>query len=55
MQDKYCNENDGILAQLVEHLTFNQAVPGSSPGCLINLNLMIKTLYNNTSIDVNRE
>ena len=26
---------NGILAQLVEHLTFNQAVPGSSPGCLI--------------------
>ena len=25
----------GILAQLVEHLTFNQVVPGSSPGCLM--------------------
>jgi hypothetical protein len=25
----------GILAQLVEHLTFNQGVPGSNPGCLI--------------------
>ena len=27
----------GILAQVVEHLTFNQVVPGSSPGCLISL------------------
>ena len=26
----------GILAQVVEHLTFNQVVPGSSPGCLIS-------------------
>ena len=26
---------DGILAQVVEHLTFNQVVPGSSPGCLM--------------------
>ena len=25
----------GPLAQVVEHLTFNQVVPGSSPGCLI--------------------
>ena len=25
---------NGILAQSVEHLTFNQGVPGSSPGCL---------------------
>lgn len=25
----------GILAQSVEHLTFNQGVPGSNPGCLI--------------------
>ena len=25
---------DGPLAQLVEHLTFNQVVPGSSPGRL---------------------
>ena len=24
--------NFGLLAQLVEHLTFNQGVPGSSPG-----------------------
>ena len=23
---------DGSLAQLVEHLTFNQGVPGSNPG-----------------------
>ena len=23
------------LAQVVEHLTFNQVVPGSSPGCLM--------------------
>ena len=26
---------DGILAQVVEHLTFNQVVRGSSPRCLI--------------------
>ena len=26
---------DGPLAQAVEHLTFNQVVPGSSPGWLI--------------------
>ncbi len=26
---------DGILAQLVEHLTFNQVVGGSNPPCLI--------------------
>ena len=26
----------GILAQLVEHLTFNQVVRGSNPRCLIN-------------------
>ena len=26
---------DGPLAQVVEHLTFNQVVPGSSPGWLI--------------------
>ena len=24
----------GVLAQSVEHLTFNQVVPGSNPGCL---------------------
>ena len=31
------NVNDiyGPLAQVVEHLTFNQVVPGSSPGCLM--------------------
>ena len=27
---------DGRVAQLVEHLTFNQVVPGSSPGALTN-------------------
>jgi hypothetical protein len=26
----------GILAQLVEHLTFNQVVRGSNPRCLIS-------------------
>ena len=31
----------GILAQVVEHLTFNQVVPGSSPGCLMNKDLGI--------------
>ena len=29
---KYVNM-DGILAQLVEHLTFNQVVRGSNPRC----------------------
>ena len=28
----YCGADEGSLAQLVEHLTFNQRVPGSSPG-----------------------
>ena len=27
----------GILAQLVEHLTFNQVVRGSNPRCLITI------------------
>ena len=27
----------GILAQLVEHLTFNQVVRGSNPRCLIKI------------------
>ena len=27
----------GILAQVVEHLTFNQVVRGSSPRCLRNI------------------
>ena len=26
----------GVLAQSVEHLTFNQVVPGSNPGTLID-------------------
>ena len=29
------NMQYGILAQLVEHLTFNQVVRGSNPRCLI--------------------
>ena len=29
----------GILAQLVEHLTFNQVVRGSNPRCLIEKRL----------------
>ena len=29
------SDEDGILAQLVEHLTFNQVVGGSNPPCLI--------------------
>ena len=33
---------DGILAQVVEHLTFNQVVPGSSPGCLMTLELLAR-------------
>ena len=31
----------GILAQSVEHLTFNQGVGGSNPPCLINENLAV--------------
>ena len=30
----------GILAQLVEHLTFNQVVGGSNPPCLIKKGIM---------------
>ena len=29
---EFCGADKGSLAQLVEHLTFNQRVPGSSPG-----------------------
>ena len=29
------NNLDGILAQVVEHLTFNQVVRGSNPRCLM--------------------
>ena len=32
----------GPLAQVVEHLTFNQVVPGSSPGCLMTLELLAR-------------
>ena len=28
---------DGLLAQVVEHLTFNQVVAGSSPAWLMNV------------------
>ena len=31
LKNKFCY---GVLAQSVEHLTFNQVVPGSNPGCL---------------------
>ena len=31
----------GILAQLVEHLTFNQVVRGSNPRCLIRKRLEV--------------
>ena len=30
----FCKNSYGCVAQLVEHLTFNQVVPGSSPGTL---------------------
>ena len=30
----------GILAQLVEHLTFNQVVRGSNPRCLIQIKIV---------------
>ena len=30
----------GVLAQLVEHLTFNQVVGGSNPPCLMNYNTL---------------
>jgi hypothetical protein len=32
--DKIRRKTKGRVAQLVEHLTFNQVVPGSSPGAL---------------------
>ena len=32
---------NGALAQVVEHLTFNQVVRGSSPRCLINSSRVI--------------
>ena len=33
---RYFTMKYGILAQVVEHLTFNQVVGGSNPPCLIN-------------------
>ena len=35
LQDLQYSKTDGILAQSVEHLTFNQVVRGSNPRCLI--------------------
>ena len=35
----------GILAQLVEHLTFNQVVRGSNPRCLIEEVLRTSTSF----------
>ena len=37
----------GILAQVVEHLTFNQVVRGSSPRCLIHTDNMIGIFFSN--------
>ena len=34
--DSYGRVTFGILAQLVEHLTFNQVVGGSNPPCLMH-------------------
>ena len=36
----HSNRMYGILAQSVEHLTFNQGVGGSNPPCLMNLNIV---------------
>ncbi len=36
---------NGVLAQSVEHLTFNQVVRGSNPRCLMN-EMKRKTLWN---------
>jgi hypothetical protein len=36
--DKIMRKTKGRVAQLVEHLTFNQVVPGSSPGALTTQN-----------------
>ena len=30
---------------MVEHLTFNQVVPGSSPGCLISVKRLKALIY----------
>ena len=35
----------GILAQVVEHLTFNQVVRGSNPRCLIKKTSRIETFF----------
>ena len=40
----------GILAQVVEHLTFNQVVPGSSPGCLISVKRLKVLIYKALSL-----
>ena len=36
---------DGILAQLVEHLTFNQVVRGSNPRCLMSIRGLKKEIF----------
>ena len=43
----------GILAQLVEHLTFNQVVRGSNPRCLIK-NASLKEAFFNVRHRRNR-
>ena len=35
----------GPLAQVVEHLTFNQVVGGSNPPCLIHYTIVIKNKF----------
>ena len=41
--DKTMRKAKGRVAQMVEHLTFNQVVPGSSPGALTNKFNSLKT------------
>ena len=49
----------GPLAQVVEHLTFNQVVPGSSPGCLMEEKKIMMGdllfLYYEITSDVNND
>ena len=43
-------KKNGTLAQVVEHLTFNQAVRGSSPRCLIETALDKAVFYRKANL-----
>ena len=44
VREAYPGHTDGILAQSVEHLTFNQGVGGSNPPCLMKKDAVINLI-----------